>query len=76
MHQSEVPAHPLPLDPPSHFPPHPPPPGCHRAADLSSLGHTATFHWLSNFTYGYVYVSKLDKCGSSYEVVTDEETGV
>ena len=23
---------------------------CHRALDLSSLSHTANFHWLSNFT--------------------------
>ena len=32
---------------------------CHRAADLGSLPHTASFHWLSNFTYGNVYVSVL-----------------
>ena len=31
------------------LPPHPAPLGCHRALDLSSLPHTANFHWLSNF---------------------------
>ena len=30
---------------------------CHRAPDLSSLKHTANFHWLSSFTYSNVYVS-------------------
>ena len=40
------------------FPP-PNPPSCHRAPDLSSLHHTADFHWLSSFTYGNVYVSTL-----------------
>ena len=32
--------------------------GCHRAPDLSSLHHTANFHWLSNFTNGHIYVFK------------------
>ena len=31
----------------------------HRAPDFSSMRHTANFHWLSNFTYGKVYVSVL-----------------
>ena len=51
--------YPLPLEPDSHLPPHPTPLGCHRAPDLSSLHHTANFHWLSNFTYGNIYVSLL-----------------
>ena len=40
------------------FPP-PNPASFHRAPDLSSLHHTANFHWLSNFPYGDVYVSML-----------------
>ena len=36
-------------------PPHPTPLGCHRAPDLSSLCHSANFHWLSSFTY-VVYI--------------------
>jgi len=35
------------------------PSGYHRAPDLNSLYHTVSFHWLSNFTYGNVYVSIL-----------------
>ena len=35
------------LEPPSHLPLHPTPRGCHRTPDLSSLCHTANFHWLS-----------------------------
>ena len=31
----------------------------HRAPDFRSMRHTASFHWLSNFTYGKVYVSML-----------------
>ena len=45
------------LEPPSHLLPHPAPLGCRRASDLSSLGHIANFHCLSNFTYGNVHVS-------------------
>ena len=51
--------YPFSLEPLSHLPPHPTPLDCHRAPDLSSLHHTANSHWLSNFTYGNVYVSKL-----------------
>ena len=48
------------LEPLSHVLPHLPTlPGCHRAPDLSSLCHIANLHWLSNFTYGNVYVSLL-----------------
>ena len=36
----------LPPKPPSHFPPHPTPLGCHRAPDWSSLHHAANFHVL------------------------------
>ena len=36
-----------PLKPPSHLPPHPIPPGCHRPLALGSLCHTANSHWLS-----------------------------
>ena len=50
---------PLPHEPPSPFPLQPPALRCHRAPDLSSLSHTANFHWLSNFTYSNVYVSTL-----------------
>ena len=50
---------PLPLEPPSHLPPHPTPLGYHRALDLSSLHDRLNFNWLSNFTYGNVYVSML-----------------
>ena len=48
-----------PFEPPYHLPPHPTPEGCRRAPDLSSLRHTANFHWLSNFKYVNVYVSML-----------------
>ena len=44
---------------PSHLPLHPTSRGCQRAPALSSLHHTANFHWLSNFMYGIVYVSML-----------------
>ena len=54
--------YPFTLESPSHFPPHPTPLGSHRAPDLSSLCYTADFHWLSNFTHGNVYVSKLLTC--------------
>ena len=54
MNQSEVYTCPLPPEPPS-------PLGCQRALNLSSLCHTANAHWLSNFTYGNVYVSMLFK---------------
>ena len=48
------------LPPPTaHLPSQPTLLDCHRAPDLSSLHHTANFHWLSNFTYGHVYVSML-----------------
>ena len=49
---------PLSLEPPSHFPPHPTPLGCHRALGLSSLCHLANSHWLS-ILYGNGYVSVL-----------------
>ena len=42
-----------PLPTPSH------PRGCQWAQGLSSLHHTANSPWLSNFTYGNVYVSML-----------------
>ena len=45
------------LSPASHLPAHPTPLGCHRAPNLSSVSHTANFHWLSNFIYSNVYVS-------------------
>ena len=38
----------LPVELLSHLPLHPTPPGCQRTPDLSSLCHTAKFHWLSN----------------------------
>ena len=38
---------PLPLEPPSHLPPHPLSLGCHRTSDLSSEHHTANSQWLS-----------------------------
>ena len=45
--------------PRSQLPPYPTPPCGQRSLDLSSLRHTENFHWLSNFTYGNVYVSVL-----------------
>ena len=36
---------------PSHFPPHPIPPGCHRATALSSLHHTSNSHCLPILMY-------------------------
>ena len=46
IHQNES-AHVCPLPPELHFhlPPHPTPLGYHRAPDLSSLHHTANFHF-------------------------------
>ena len=48
----------------SHLPPptlsHPS--RCHRAVDLNSLHNTANFHWLSDFTYGNIYVPVLSVC--------------
>ena len=38
---------PLHPEPPSHLPPHPTPPGCHRAPALGALCHTSNLHWLS-----------------------------
>ena len=32
---------------PSHLPPHPIPPGCHRASALGALHHASNSHWLS-----------------------------
>ena len=40
---------PLPPEPPFHLPPHPTPPGCHRAPDLTSLCHTARLESLTIF---------------------------
>ena len=51
--------YPLPIEPPSHLPPHPTPLGYYKALDLGSLHHTANSHWLSNFAYGNVYFSML-----------------
>ena len=59
MNQPQVYICPLPLEPPFHFPPRLTPLGCHRVLTLSSLCHRADFHWLSHFTFGYVYVSVL-----------------
>ena len=46
---------PLPLEPPSHLPPHPIPLSCHRASDLSFRYHTANSHWLSRL-YIVIYI--------------------
>ena len=59
MNQTEVYVCPLPLEPPSHLPPQPTPLVCLRALELNSLNHTENLHWLSNFTYGNVYISML-----------------
>ena len=40
------------LKPPSPFPSHPTPLGCHRAPGVNSLRHTANSLWLSNCIYG------------------------
>ena len=62
----------IPLELPLHPSTHPTPLGCHRAWGLSSWCHTENSHWLSNFTYGGVYVSMLlshkhggQSCGQS-----------
>ena len=47
MSQPQVYIYPLPLEPPSHLPPHLTPLGCHRAPGLSFLDHTTNSHWLS-----------------------------
>ena len=47
MNQSQVYICSLPLEPPSHLPPHPIPLSCHRTSDLSFWCHTANSHWLS-----------------------------
>ena len=52
------------------LPPHPTPPGYHRAPDLSSLHHTVNFHWLSDFAYGDVHVSKRCLLCSTVSVAT------
>ena len=49
MNQPQVYRCPLPLEPPSHFPAHPTPLGCHREPSLGSLGRTANSHWLRTF---------------------------
>ena len=49
---------PLPLEPPSHLPPHPTPLGRPRAPGLSSLPHNANSHWLSTL-HMVMYVSML-----------------
>ena len=54
----------LPLEPPSHLPPHPTPLGCHRAPTLSSLLHTANSHWLS-ILYMVVCIFQCDFFNSS-----------
>ena len=59
MSQPQVYICPLHLEPPSYLPPLPTLLGCQWAQDLSSLHHTANSPWLSNFTYGSVYVSML-----------------
>ena len=47
INQPQIYICPLPVKPPSHLPLHRIPLGCHWAPDLSSLHHTANFHWLS-----------------------------
>ena len=48
QHESAISIHMfLPLEPPSHLPPHPTSLGCHRALSLSSLSLTTNSHWLS-----------------------------
>ena len=59
MNQSYIHVWPLLLEPLSLLPSHPTPLGYHRAPDLSSLHYTVNFHWVSNFTYGSIYVSNL-----------------
>ena len=47
MNQPYVYICPLPLETPSHLPPHPTLLGCHIALGLSFLCHSASYHWLS-----------------------------
>ena len=47
MNQPQVHVCPLPLEPPSHLPPHPTPLGCHRVLGFSSLLYTVNSHWPS-----------------------------
>ena len=56
---SYISIYPLCLKPLSDLQPHPTPLDCLRAPDLSSLCHTANFHWVYNFSYGNVHVSML-----------------
>ena len=47
MNRPQVYICPLPLESPSHLPPHHTPLGCHRAPTLGSLKYTANVHWPS-----------------------------
>ena len=50
---------PLPLEPPSHLPPHPTPLGCYRVLGLKSLHHYSKFQLAVYLKYVNVYVSVL-----------------
>ena len=49
----------LPLEPPSHSPPHPTPLGCHRVLVELTVLHSS-FPLALCFTYGNAYISVLD----------------
>ena len=53
------------LQPPSHFPSHSTPLGCHRASGLSSLGHSANPHWLS-ILHRVMYMFQCDSLNPSH----------
>jgi len=66
MNQPEVYISPLPLEPPSHLPPHPTPLGGHRAPALGSLYHTANSHWLSIHIHMFMYMFQCYSLKSSH----------
>ena len=56
----------LPLEPPSHLPPHPTPLCCHRASYLSSLFRTANSHQLAiNILHVVMYMFQCYSLNSS-----------
>ena len=48
-----------PSEPPSHLPPHPIPPDCHRALALGFLLHNSKFPLALSLIYGNLHVSML-----------------
>ena len=59
---------PLPLEPPSHFPPHPNPSRLSQSTALSSLLHTAKSHWLS-LLHTVMYMFQCCSLSSSHPLL-------